>query len=277
MHTEARTTAAAADAVLAHIEFLRPIDSRPFTYGYEREVPWPAPTAVFEPHPVVIHNARRHPGLSLDRHGALLIHEKTAVRDFDDDTQVIGAYYAEAAALIQRHTGARNVVVFDHNVRRGLSLPVRAGQYRQGRPVMHAHTDYTEVSAEQRLKDVIGEGVAPTQRFMQVNLWRPLQGPLRDAPLAICDAGSIAPQELTPVDLIYPDRTGEIYYLTYGFRQRWYYAPDMQPEEAWLLKNYDSASSGPARFTAHSAFHDPTPWSHIPARQSIEVRAFALY
>jgi hypothetical protein len=50
-----------------------------------------------------------------------------------------------------------------------------------------------------------------------------------------------------------------------------------QPDEAWLLKNYDSATGGTARFAAPCVFDDPTPWSHVPARESIEVRAFAIF
>jgi hypothetical protein len=34
-------------------------------------------------------------------------------------------------------------------------------------------------------------------------------GPLEDSPLAVCDARSIAPDDLIASDLIYPDRIGE--------------------------------------------------------------------
>jgi hypothetical protein len=112
---------------------------------------------------------------------------------------------------------------------------------------------------------------------MQVNLWRPIRAPLRDFPLAICDASSLGPQQLTVVDLIYPDRRGEIHYLTYDPAQRWYYAPNMQVNEAWLIKNYDSAMDGTARFAAHSAFDEPSRGVHVDPRESIEVRAFALF
>jgi hypothetical protein len=269
-----------ADDVHAQIEFLRPTEDRAFSYGYEPAVHEPRPTAVFEPHPVVIHNARKGPlRLSLNQHGATFVEHRSSVRDFYDDTQLIEVYYAEAGALIKSITGADRVVVFDHNVRRGFSIPLRPDRYAQGRPVLHAHTDYTEVSAVRRLNDLLGTEKAALSRgrFLQVNLWRPISGPLRDAPLAICDASSIAPHHLAPVDLLYPDRRGEIYYLTYDPRQRWYYAPDMQRDEVWLLKNYDSATAGTARFAAHSAFDDPTPVSHVPARESIEVRAFAIF
>jgi hypothetical protein len=208
-----------------------------------------------------------------------LVTHRSSVRDFYDETRLIEVYYREAAAVIQAATGAGRVLVFDHNVRRGLSLALRADRYAQGRPVLHAHTDFTEVSAVRRLHDQLGAEAASLlrRRFIQVNMWRPISGPLRDAPLAICDSSSIAPHQLIPVDLLYPERRGEIYYLTYDPNQRWYYAPDMQPDEAWLFKNYDSATVGTARFAAHSAFQDPTLRSHIPARESIEVRAFAMF
>lgn len=122
-------------------------------------------------------------------------------------------------------------------------------------------------------------GAADLQRHrvLQLNLWRPIRGPLRDFPLAICDASSIGPHQLDAVDLLYPGRRGEIYYLSYDPGQRWYYAPDMQVHEAWLIKNYDSAVHGTARFAAHSAFNEPSRGVRVDPRESIEVRAFAFF
>lgn len=269
-----------ADAVHAQIEFLRPTSGRPFSYGHEPAPGDPPATASFELHSVDIRNVRTAPsGLTLDDNGATLLRHRSGVTDFYDDTQIVEVYYPEAAAAIQAATGARKVLVFDHNVRRGQALPLRPSRYAQGRPVAHAHTDYTEVSAARRVRDEFGQEADSLlrRRYMQVNLWRPIAGPLRDWPLAICDASSIGPQGLRAVDLVYPQRRGEIYYLTHEAGQRWYYAPDMQPDEAWLLKNFDSETAGTARFAAHSAFDDPTPWRHVPARESIEVRAFAFF
>jgi hypothetical protein len=269
-----------AAAVRAEIEFLRPMAGRPYSYGYEPASHEPPPTAEFEAHRVVILNARTAPRrLSLDVHGATLVTHRSGVQDFYDDTQLIELYYREAAAVIRSATGAHRVEVFDHNIRRGLSMPLRTDRYDQGRPVPHAHTDYTEVSAVRRFRDHFGLAADRLlrHRVMQVNLWRPIRAPLRDAPLAICDASSIAPRRLAPVDLLYPGRRGEIYYLTHDPAQRWYYAPDMQADEAWLFKNYDSATGGTARFAAHSAFNDPTSRGRVPPRESIEVRAFAVF
>ena len=269
-------------AVRAEIEFLKPPTgyNRAYSYAHEPGPHEPPPTATFAAHRVVIRNSRTQPApLSLDEHGATLIEHRSSVQDFYDDEELIAVYYLEAAAAIKETTGADRVVVFDHNIRRGLSLALHTGRYRQGRPALHAHTDFTETSAVRRLRDHLGPEAADLQRHrvLQVNLWRPIRGPLRDFPLAICDASSIGRDQLVPVDLIYPGRRGEIYYLAYDSTQRWYYAPDMQVHEAWLIKNYDSAATCTARFAAHSAFDEPSRGVRVDPRESVEVRAFALF
>lgn len=269
----------ATDAIRGDIGFLRPTVRRPFTYNYEAGADAPAETVAFDVHSVEIRNVRRAPrALSLDTEGVELLAHRSCVADFDDDEAVTRVYYAEAEALIKDTTGAREVVVFDHNIRRGLALPLAGGRRNLGRPVMHAHTDYTAVSALRRLSDHFGADAErlARRRFLQVNLWRPIRGPLRDSPLAICDASSIGANGLETVDLIYPSRRGEIYYLGYEPTQRWYYAPDMQPDEAWLFKNFDSDAESPARFAAHSAFDERGAPAPVRPRESIEVRAFAF-
>jgi len=44
-----------------------------------------------------------------------------------------------------------------------------------------------------------------------------------------------------------------------------------------LLKCYDSLDDGRARFTAHSAFEDPTTPPHAAARESIEARMLVFF
>ena len=52
----------------------------------------------------------------------------------------------------------------------------------------------------------------------------------------MCDATSLADGDLVPQDLIYRDRKGEIYGLTFNPAHRWYYAPAMQADEALLAE-----------------------------------------
>lgn len=93
----------------------------------------------------------------------------------------------------------------------------------------------------------------------------------------MCDGQTIAPQDLVATDLRYRDRTGEVYALTFNPHHRWYYFPHMQRNEALLLKGYDSLTDGRARFTAHTAFDDPTALPHAVARESIEIRTLVFF
>jgi hypothetical protein len=92
----------------------------------------------------------------------------------------------------------------------------------------------------------------------------------------VCDARTIGPGDLVPTDLLYRDRKGEVYSMRYAPKHRWYYFPHMRPDEAMLLKCYDSARDR-ARFTAHSAFDDPTSPANPRSRESIEVRTLAFF
>jgi hypothetical protein len=114
------------------------------------------------------------------------------------------------------------------------------------------------------------------RRFAVINVWKPIRGPVETAPLAVCDARSIRLEDLVPTDLLYPDRTGEVYSLTFHPGHRWFYFPRMRSDEVMMLKCYDSDRSL-ARFTAHSSFDDPTSPPDAPPRQSIEVRTLAFF
>jgi hypothetical protein len=263
--------------VQADIDFLAPGVERPFTYAREAPSGAEAETARFATHAVHIHDVRDARPLGMDEQGAALGWWPTRVRRFYDDSHVRRRYYPESADIIRAALGADRVVVFDHNVRRGSALEIQATRPDLGRPVHHAHTDFTPRSALRRLRYELGphaeEGLS---RYLQVNLWRPIRGPLRDAPLALCDGSSVGVDSLRNVELRYPDRTGEIYYLMHEPHQRWYFASDMTVDEAWLFKNFDSAPPGPGRLAPHSAFTDRR-HLRVSPRESIEVRALAIF
>jgi hypothetical protein len=129
------------------------------------------------------------------------------------------------------------------------------------------------------VRDLMGEEAEELlrHRFEIVNVWRPIRGPLRDAPLAVCDATSVAFTDFVPSDLVYRDRTGETYRVRYNPLHRWFYLPGMRADEAILIKCYDSAQDGRARFTAHSAFEDPTAPADLLPRESIELRTLIFH
>jgi hypothetical protein len=51
----------------------------------------------------------------------------------------------------------------------------------------------------------------------------------------------------------------------------------MRTDEVMLIKCFDSADDGRARFVPHSAFVDPTAPADAPPRESIELRTLVFY
>jgi len=211
--------------------------------------------------------------LSLDREGFVLLRNQTAVANFYDEHEVRAVYYPEVDRLIKDATGAAKVVVFAHDVRS--ILKARAGEQRVREPVAPVHNDYTIKSGPEHVRELLEPDEAEERlkhRFVEINVWRPIRGPVQSTPLAVCDSRSIAQNDLVPTDLKH-----EVYMVRFSPRHRWFYFPAMETNEVLLIKGFDSMEDGRARFTAHAAFEDPTAPASAPARESIEARALVLY
>jgi hypothetical protein len=266
-------------AVEADLNYLAPTRERPRSYAYDPPPNVPRTTAVNVPFNVAIHDGRSIADeLTLDEHGFALVGHRSAVRNFYDDDEVKEFYYPEAEQLLKRLTGASRVFIFDHTARRRVpGAEDRRDGVRQ--PVSRVHVDHTAKSGPQRVRDLIP---ADAEELLQgrvqvINLWRPIRGPLLDAPLAVCDAQSVDPLDLVPSDLIYRERIGETYSVTYRPSHRWYYFSGMGADEVLLLKCYDSAIDGRARFAPHTAFTDPTTPPDASPRESIELRTLVFH
>ena len=266
--------------VVADLLYLAPMTERPHSYTYDPPPGVPRTNTANAPHRVTVHDARpmAH-DLSLDREGFELVDHRSAQRDFYDEDELRRVYYPEAERLVAQYTGASRVIIFDHTIRRREwgTMDRAAGAPRQ--PATRVHNDYTERSAPQRIRDLMGDEADDLlrHRYEFINVWRPIRGPLRDAPLAMCDARSVGPNDLVASDLIYQDRKGEIYLMYHNPAQHWYYVPAMREDEALLLKCYDSARDGRAVLSPHGAFEDPTAPPDVLPRESIELRTIAFH
>jgi len=266
-------------AIEADLIYLAPMADRPRTYTFQPPAGAPQTNIVPEPHRVRIHDARRdRDRFGLDTHGFVLLRKPTSVRDFDDELAVRTTYYAEADQLLKDATGADRVFIFDHTIRRHVP-GARDYEDSPRQPATRVHVDHTTRSAPQRVRDLLPDEAEQLlrRRVQVINLWRPLRHPVYDAPLAVCDATTVKPDELVPSDLVYPHRVGETYNVRFGESHRWYYAPEMQPDEVLLLKCTDSRTDVPARFTPHTAFLDETAPANAPRRESIEIRALVFH
>ena len=272
--------AATLSSVEAELNYLKPGQGRPVSYTFEPPpgVPWVA--GELEPRRVTVRDGRPLVALrelSLDRSGFTQISHRSAVADFSHDATIRDIYYREAEALLRDVTGAEKIVIFDHTLCDSVQGSRRTAALRE--PVRRVHNDQTLVSAPRRVRDHLPPEEAEARlkhRFAIINLWRPL-ATVERLPLALCDARSIAFEDMVPSDLVYPDKVGETYAFTWNPKHQWYWFPRLRPDEALLLKIYDSREDGTTRFTAHTAFEDPTGAPEAPPRRSIELRALVFW
>ncbi len=235
-------------------------------------------SGTYERREVTIRDGRPLAGeLSLEANGFVLVRHNTAVENFFDPGQLKTVYYPEIERLVAAISGASRVVVFDHTLRSGDEAEREARQMRE--PVLSAHNDYTEWSGPQRVRELLPEEAETllARRFAIIQVWRPIDRPVRANPLAIADARSVAPGDLLVAERRYPHRVGQTYRLRYNPAHRWFYFPEMRRDEALVFKVFDSEKDGRARFTPHTSFDDPGSSAEAPPRQSIEARALAFF
>lgn len=249
-----------------------------------RYVDWPeeahkAHVPTYEAHRVRIRNGRLGGGpFTLPTHGFAFITHDTRVEDFFDEDEILRVYYPEIEQLIKRQSGARRVLVFDHTVRTADAS--RNAERWMRSPVRGVHNDYTERSAPQRVRDFLPPDEAEAalkRRFGIVQVWRSIAPRVESAPLTMCDGRTIPEVGFIRYERRYRDRTGETYHIAYSPEHRWYYFPLMTREEAIVFKVFDSDADAGVRFTAHTAFDDPTSPPDAAPRESIEMRALVFY
>jgi hypothetical protein len=231
-----------------------------------------------DPRPVVIRNGRLEAqNFVLDRDGFRFVRHDTAVVDFYNEDEVRRVYYPEMESLVKTESGASRVVVFDHTLRTADDELRVERQIREVVP--RVHNDYTEWSGPQRVRDLLPEEADALlrRRFAIVQVWRPIRHPVESFPLAICDARTLSPADLVVSERRYPHRVGQTYAITYNPNHKWFWFPRMQREEAIVFKVFDSLKDGRARWTAHTAFSDPTSPPNARPRESIEIRTLAFF
>jgi len=246
------------------------------------------------PTSVKMHNARDLPNAAtLDSAGFTLHRWPTSCENFLDDFEVVRKYYDEMRKLVMDVSGANLVLIFDHKVRHSSSST--DGSVRS--PVERVHCDYSEDSAPQWLEQLLENGVFSHGRkrmlnkaegkrllgldFAFINVWRSIDSmaPIRQSPLAVCDASSVSKSDQLYYEIHYPIYDGEMhenYGLRFNEKHRWYYYPQMVKDECLIFKQYDKRSEVP-QFVFHTAFDDQLATAAAPARQSIEVRTVAFF
>ena len=267
------------NAVTTHLQYLIYTGEKPIYYastgGADAQL---KVSAKFDEREVTVHDARQIEA-TLDTQGFALRPHPSRVQDFYADREHWQTdYEEEVRRLVLAATGARDIHIFDHTLRSD-SAAVR-GDNTTREPATVIHNDYTDASAEKRVRDLLPADRAEDWidgRYAIINVWRSVAGPVVTTPLACCDASSIGPGDLVASERRAEDRIGELELVCWNPAHRWYYYPEMQRDEALLIKCFDSATDGRARRSIHTAFKNPQAPANAPPRESIETRTIVAW
>ncbi|KAL5117183.1 hypothetical protein ACEQ8H_004871 [Pleosporales sp. CAS-2024a] len=257
-----------------------------------------------------VHNLRgREHEFTTDNAGFAVYNYPAKEKLFTDEQAVREGYYREVESMLRdKIPGIKKVVIFDHTIRRRQKDAPR-------QPVQQVHVDQTPGAAEARVRRHLPAEEADqlvNGRYQIINVWRPIEHPASDTPLAVVDWRSTSPEDFIATDLLYPKRADSLdlddrgkevlpdpnnYTSTDGYevkgetmgvapndKHQFYYQKDMTPDEVLLLKCFDSwgegmpnGKKGIAVRTPHTAFTDSNTPADAPGRQSIEVRCLVFY
>ncbi|KAI8936854.1 hypothetical protein NX059_006091 [Plenodomus lindquistii] len=271
-----------ASSVATTVNYTKPVEGLTELYFYETEdakqIHLPGDDAV----EIQVHDAWPHKDdLTLDKNG-FSIHTFGAKHDIWDNDEVVQTdFYPQVVDFLKKTVGAKRVLVFDHTIRseRNSMKPLTDEKNQSQRaPVMLVHCDYTAESGPVRVRQLLGDEADDllSRRVAFVNVWKPLNV-VEERPLAMCDVESCKDNDFFKLFLRYRDRVGENYVLQHSPQHKWWYFPKMGPDQAILLKTYDSADDGRARFVGHTAFKDPNSAPDAPLRESVEIRTICFF
>ena len=192
------------------------------------------------------------------------------VHAYGDEQDWQSIYDAELTRLLTERLGAKDVVVFDHTVRVDDPNATR-------KPARNVHSDYSEPGAQHRLIDVLGAEKAAewsAGHYAFIIVWRPVENPINSSPLGFVRPSSLSPDDWVLLDLIYPDRTGQIMGLVGNPRHEWIYRSRMTPDEVAVFNIHDNRG---LPSIAHSALDMVEDERVKTTRKSIESRTVVRY
>ena len=267
--------------VTSTVNYLGEMDVRPVFYAQHRE----RDNLVLEPRDIAIYDARSlQVQPSLETNGFMLVRHETSVSDFTAADDAQETYRREIEELLLQLTGADRVVVMN-TVLRWSELAGDKSSFVNSHPARFVHVDYSRQSFEEfahmQLADAGEEESRLGRRFVAYNIWRVLTPPPQDVPLALCDASTTSPHDVTVGEAVIdapnlPERRfgSSLYHANPD--HRWFWFSDMRPDEALVFKAMDSDLDR-VQGCPHSAFDNPDCPPGAPPRASAEIRAFAFY
>ncbi len=215
--------------------------------------------------------------LDLDTHGFTLVKHASGIDDFGDSVEGSRTYYPPIQALIQRLTGASQVVVYHHTIRTEDSSAFNQAYAR------FVHCDFSQARARETSRKLMVERGLCTEAeteqfdFAWYNTWQPIHREVQQNSLTVIDASSIKSEDIAEYtfgESDFPDATGSMPFYSSGHRH--YYFPRMQTDEVIVLKQLDTRPRM-ASLCPHTSFDDPTARADALRRRSIEARMMCVF
>jgi hypothetical protein len=216
----------------------------------------------------------------VDREGFQLVRHQSAITDWTDRAALEAIHKGEVADLIKALTGADEVQVNAPGILRYSEKSGMAGSSDNSHPARFAHVDINDITAAEFAER--GANGRAFRRCAAYNLWRALSPAPQDIPLALCDARTIAAQDLIVADAIFdpphgaPEWSFESWVVAHNPAHQWFFYSDLAADEAVLFKTNDSDPAR-AHCMPHVAFDDPLAPADAPPRISIEMRATCFW
>ncbi|KAH7303236.1 O-methyltransferase-domain-containing protein [Stachybotrys elegans] len=250
-----------SDSVTAQVKFLEPWNAskgNPFVRinpapGFDRmNFKW-------EDYSIEVQEARPDKTcFTLDKHGFAYYDDEIPQSTVDalrgDKETVKSLYYPHVEEFVKNITGSSRVIIFDHTLRkRRPDLSKMENNDGKEQPATMVHCDQSELGAIRRLKMNIDESENVDEllkeRVEMINVWRPLNGPVQDWPLATMDYQTVRPDEMYPCDLLRGENEfrGQTATFTHSANQKWYYLDKQRTNEVTVIKIWDSNSDETAR------------------------------
>lgn len=200
----------------------------------------------------------REDQFTFDQNGFALLEFNSSMmyEDFEDTRKLEDLYAQELGACLLQYFEAKSVRVFSILVRRRHpefpNIEVRRTA-QAVQPASRVHIDATPQALRELMAELETHEGTPhhrSGRFIYLNVWKPLRGPLHDWPLAFCDARTVDKQDLEQHDHIFPHSPNapssprnivrENHIVYHNQSQKWYYLSGQLPSELLLFRQVDS-------------------------------------
>ncbi|KGO75728.1 hypothetical protein PITC_029750 [Penicillium italicum] len=146
---------------------------------------------------------------------------------------------------------AARVEVLEHAVRKRhplwLSEGIERHELKTNQPSDYVHIDMTASSAAKCSMKQFNITPKRYSRFVVLNLWKPIRGPVYDFPLTLCDRRTVDyASQATAMDIVTSDYVNENTRIYFDEKHKWYYWRGLQVDEVIAFIQADSQAENRA-------------------------------